>query len=145
MNSTVQLIKGLHPGLFLERELKKRGLAKGRFALSIGEYPQTINAITKGKRGMNPSLALRVEAALGVEEGTLMVLQAYHDIRNAKAKIASAPDLRKLRRVLFWDTDWEKIDWEKHKRFVIDRVDERGNDLEKEEIRRFYGLAGNHS
>ena len=45
----------------------------------------------------------------------------------------------KLRRVLFWDTKMENIDWEKQKKAVIKRVFERGDEIEKEEIVRFYG------
>ena len=33
MDINLSLIKGIHPGLILERELKKRKLAKGKFAL----------------------------------------------------------------------------------------------------------------
>lgn len=140
MNPIIQHIKGIHPGIFLDRELKKRGLAKGPFALSIGEYPQTLSAITNGKRGMNPSLAIRIEEALGMEEGTLMVLQALHDVKLEKAKMHSkqTPDLSKLRPALFWDTDITKIDWIKNQRFVTERIEERGNEIEKAEIKRFY-------
>lgn len=140
MNSLIQSIKGIHPGIFLDRELKKRGLAKGPFALSIGEYPQTLSAITHGKRGLNPSLAIRIEEALGIEEGTLMILQVFYDIKLEKAKMYSkpTPDMSKLRPALFWDTDISKIDWIKNQRFVIERVEERGNELEKAEIKRFY-------
>ena len=140
MNPIIQQIKGIHPGLYLERELKQRGIAKGPFALSIGEYPQTLSAITHGKRGMNPSLAIRIEEALGMEEGTLMVLQALHDVKLEKAKMHSwqTPDLSKLRAALFWDTDITKIDWIKNHRFVIERIEERGNEIEKAEIKRFY-------
>jgi plasmid maintenance system antidote protein VapI len=140
MNPIIQQIKGIHPGLYLERELKKRGIAKGPFALSIGEYPQTLSAITHGKRGMNPSLAIRIEEALGMEEGTLMVLQALHDVKLEKTKMHSrqTPDLSKLRPALFWDTDITKIDWIKNHRFVIERIEERGNEIEKAEIKRFY-------
>jgi hypothetical protein len=50
------IIKDVHPGFILERELKKRHLKKGQFALSLHEYPQTLVSIIKGKRitGMNP-------------------------------------------------------------------------------------------
>ncbi|MCK7541694.1 MAG: hypothetical protein MZV63_67810 [Marinilabiliales bacterium] len=41
--------------------------------------------------------------------------------------------------MLFWDTKMENIDWKKQKNAVIKRVFERGNDIEKEEIIRFYG------
>ena len=49
------------------------------------------------------------------------------------------PDTSKLRPVLFWDTKMESIDWQRQKAAVIKRVFERGNDLEKETIIKFYG------
>ena len=63
MNSELNLLKGIHPGLVLNRELDKRHLRKGTFALSLQEYPQTLTAITKGKRGMNTALSLKIEKA----------------------------------------------------------------------------------
>jgi len=141
MNNTIDIIKGLHPGFFLEKELESRKLAKGKFALSINEHPQTLVSITKGKRRMNPSLSLKIEKALNLEEGTLMVLQAFNDIRKEKLKQSGnvKPDLSKIRPVVFWDTDIHLIDWEKNKTAVIKRVFERGNEQEIDEITRFYG------
>jgi antitoxin HigA-1 len=141
MNHAIAVIQGIHPGLILERELKKRKLAKGKFALALGEYPQTLTAITKAKRNMNTVLALKIEQALGFEEGYLMTLQVYYDIQQIKNKEPHAhPDLSILRAVLFWDTDIKKIDWQKQKQAVIQRVFERGNEAEKQEIMRFYNL-----
>ena len=140
MNNELSIIKGLHPGFYLERELKRRRLGKARFALSIQEYPQTLGSVTKGKRKMNTGLALKIEKALGIEEGFLMVLQVYFDIASEKKKAnLSHPDLSKLRPVLFWDTELQKINWILQKQAVIDRVFERGNEEEKNEILRFYG------
>lgn len=45
-----------------------------------------------------------------------------------------------LRRSLFWDVDYDRIDWEKNYRFVIERVLERGTFEEWQEIKRYYGL-----
>ncbi|NUQ26489.1 MAG: plasmid maintenance system antidote protein [Saprospiraceae bacterium] len=141
MNMQIDLIKGIHPGFILERELNQRQLRKGRFALSIQEFPQTLGAITKGKRDMNTALALKIEKALGLEEGYFMILQVYYDIAQEKKKQNTAsPDLTKLRPVLFWDTKIESVNWQKQKKVVIKRVFERGNDIEKEEITRFYGI-----
>ncbi len=141
MNSNINIIKGIHPGLILERELKNRKLPKGTFAHSINEFPQTITSITKGKRRMNPALSLKIEKALGLEEGYFMVLQAYCDIAQEKKKLFENyhPDLSKLRSVIFWDTDIRLIDWEKNKLAVIYRIFERGNEQEIQEIIRFYG------
>jgi plasmid maintenance system antidote protein VapI len=133
--------KGIHPGVILERELKKRNLKKGPFALSLNEYPQALNDITKGKRGMTASLSLKIDKALDLEEGTMHILQAYYEIEKEKQKnnLQYHPDLTILRKILFWDTDIAKMDWRKHYKWVIERVFERGNDEEKKEILRFYG------
>jgi plasmid maintenance system antidote protein VapI len=140
MKTKLSIIKGIHPGLILERELKQRHLSKGPFALSLEEYPQSLVSITKGKRRMNTNLALKIENALEIEEGYFMTLQLYYDIKEIKRRqYRLHPDFTKLRRVLFWDTKMENIDWEKQKNVVIKRVFERGNEIEKKEIVRFYG------
>ncbi|MEO5645661.1 MAG: hypothetical protein ABIQ40_10650 [Bacteroidia bacterium] len=90
---------------------------------------------------MNTSLALKIENALGLEEGFFMMLQLFFDIEQEKRKLTKHPDLSKLRPILFWDTKIEMINWGKYKRSVIERVFERGNEIEKEEITRFYGKA----
>ncbi|MFH0756172.1 MAG: plasmid maintenance system antidote protein [Bacteroidota bacterium] len=140
MKTELSIVKGIHPGYILERELKKRHLQKGPFAISLNEYPQTLVSITKGKRRMNTNLALKIENALEIEEGYFMTLQLHFDIAEIKRRQpGSRPDLTKLRRILFWDTRMENIDWDKQKKSIIKRVFERGNEIEKMEIIRFYG------
>lgn len=140
MNQYIEKYKGIHPGIVLDREFRKRSLRQRPFALSIDEHPQTLNAITKGRRSLNTPLALKIEEKLGLEEGTLAVLQTYYDIKRERQKYSEqTPDLSKLRKSLFWDTTMDAIDWQKQYKAVIRRVFERGNEAEKEEISRFYG------
>ena len=141
MIDELSLLKGLHPGVILDRKLKERKLSKGPFALSINEYPQTLGAITKGKRDMNTPLALKIEHALALAEGFFMTLQIFYEIKEEKLKQQGGvhPDFSRLRPGLFWDTDIKKIDWHRQRRAVIERILERGNDQEKAEIIRFYG------
>lgn len=140
MIKNLPALKGLHPGFIVERELKLRKLPKNKFALLLNEHPQTIVSILKARRKMNTALSLKIEELLGLEEGTLMVLQAYYDIEQEKKKQqVDTPDLSKLRSVLFWDTNMSSINWEKQKNAVIKRVYERGDESEKDEINRFYG------
>ncbi len=139
MNTYIEKFKGIHPGIILQRELKKRDLLQRPFALSIGEHPQTLNAITKGKRNLNTYLALKIESKLGLEEGTLALLQTFYDILQEKKKLKqNTPNLTILRKSLFWDTDIHQIDWVKQYKAIIQRVIERGNDIEINEIKRFY-------
>lgn len=132
--------KGIHPGIVLERELKKRSLKQRPFAIAIDEHPQTLNAITKGKRSLNTALAIKIEEKMGLEEGILAILQTYYDIRIEKEKQhTETPNLGLLRESLFWDTAINHIDWKKQYKAVIKRIFERGNQTEKSEIIRFYG------
>ena len=45
-----------------------------------------------------------------------------------------------LNRRIFWDIDFEKIDFEKHADFVISRVIERGDVEDIRQCRRFYNI-----
>lgn len=142
MNKHLELLKGLHPGFFLAHELQRRKLNKRSFAASIQEHPQTIGSITKGHRRMNTGLAMKIEKLLGLDDGFLMILQVFYDIDQEKKRQQNLkPDLSKFRPALFWDTELGKIDWDKQKKSVIQRVNERGNSTEKEEIARFYGQS----
>jgi len=139
MNILIEKYKDIHPGIILERLLNKKGISQRPFAISIDEHPQTINTISKGRRKLNTSLALKIEKKLNLEEGTLAFLQTYFDIKEGKNKVEQKiPNLNLLRKSLFWDTDMSKIDWQNQSIAVIKRVFERGNDIEKEEIKRFY-------
>lgn len=141
MQNEIDIVKGIHPGFILDRELKKRKLSIRKFALSIDEHYQTIWSITKGRRNMNLPLSLKIERALNMPEGYLMILQVFSSIKTYKNREHSlnSPNLSLIRKALFWDTDIQKIEWEQQKRSVIKRVFERGNDQEKAEIVRYYG------
>jgi len=143
MELLLKKYKGIHPGLILERELKKRDLKKGPFAISLQEYPQIFNEITKGRRGLTPGLSIKIDRALGLEEGTMFLLQAHYELKKEKEKNSykEQPDLSILRKVLFWDADISKIDWKKQYKAIIKRVFERGNEDERKEIIRFYGTG----
>ena len=140
MESSANPFKGIHPGLVLDRELKKRKIKKGQFALSIQEYPQLLGEITKGRRKMNVPLSLKIEKTLGLAEGYLMQLQVYFDIKIHKEKLELQyqPDISKFRPALFWETDIHKINWIRQKAAVLQRISERGNDIEQQEIANFY-------
>lgn len=139
MESAIQKYRGIHPGLFLDRELKKRKLKKGPFALSLEVYPQTLNAITKGNRGIPTHLSLKIDRALGLEEGTMHLLQAWFEIKEEQNRQQDRPDMNIIRKILFWDTDINKINWKDQYKSIIERVFERGNDAEKAEMLNFYG------
>lgn len=142
MNNLIEIIKGIHPGKFIERELKKKNLTQRALAEETGIPFQTINAIISGRRNLTTEQALKIDQALGFEDGFFAILQTHYDIRQFKEKelaslYAEAPHIRKS---LFWDVDFNKINWGKYKDAVIKRVFERGSKDEIEEITRYYNL-----
>lgn len=139
MKTKIDLLKGIHPGKIIERELLKTNTSKRQFALSIGEHPQTLGAIINGKRNMNVDLSLKIENQLKLDEGFLMTLQVFYDIKESKKNNEYKPDLTKLDKITFWDTTFDKIDWKSMKKSIIKRVFSYGNKIEQDEIVRFYG------
>lgn len=143
MDSRTNVVKGVHPGKLIERDLKKRNMTQRGLAEKTGVPYQTINAIIKGNRNLTTGQALKIEKALGYEEGFLSIIQSYHEIRKYKNKELALlyPQAPNVRKILFWDTDFNAVNWGKHKSAVIERVLERGSKKEIEEIKRFYNLS----
>ena len=139
MKTKLDILKGIHPGKIIERELLKKNISKRQFALSIAEYPQTLGSIIKGNRNMNVDLSLKIEEKLNFEEGFLMTLQVFYDIKLSKKDANYKPDLSKFRKGVFWDTTFDQIDWRLMKKSIIQRIFSYGNEIEQEEIRHFYG------
>lgn len=133
--------RGIAPGKFIARELKKRDIRQKTLAASVGEHPQTINAIIAGRRRLTVKLSLDIEKELNLPEGFLLILQAFHDIKEEKMKLNDGKHclVPSIRPILFWDTDFDSIDWFQYKEAIIRRVMERGNETEKKEILSFYG------
>ena len=137
----IEQIKGVHPGYILERELRELRMTKKAFASSIGEYEQVIGEVTKRRRRINPALSLKIDKALDTpQQGYFMLLQTYYDLTQAEKELNGNihPELSKFRKILFWDADFNQIDWIKNKRFIIKRIYNRGNKEEIEELFRFY-------
>lgn len=143
MNNLIDIIKGIHPGKFIERELKKKNLTQRVLADKTGIPYQTINAIIAGRRNLTTEQALKMDQSLAYEDGFFAILQTYYDIRQYKEKelagIFNQPP--KIRKSLFWDTDFSKINWAKYKNAVIKRVFQRGSKEEIDEITRYYNIS----
>jgi len=138
----LERVKGIHPGAILKRELKKRGIRSIDLANEIDEYPQTINAITKERRGVNAKLSIELGGYFEIPNDYFMILQACYEVntfKNSELRKTN-PLLGKIRRSIFWDTNIELIDIEKHRKFIIQRILERGNKQEIKSLIKIYTL-----
>lgn len=88
-----------HPGELLKDELESRGIAQAKFAEQIDVRPSLLNEIIKGKRGINTEMALILEAALGIDAGMWLNLQASYNMQVAKSNEPFMARLAKIRNV----------------------------------------------
>ncbi len=145
MKNHIDIIQGIHPGRFIGRELRRKNITQRKLADQTGVSYQTINAIIAGKRNLTTEQSLRIADALGYEEAFLALLQTYYDIEKIRDKELDTlyQGTPRIRKSLFWDVDFDTINWGKYKKAVIKRVLQRGSKDELEEIVRFYNLSMN--
>lgn len=136
----LEKIKGVHPGAVLRRELKLQGLKANYLADSIYEHKQTISALLNKRRSINPSLSIKLAKFFQIDYDYFMLLQASYDVEKASTSQTNEhPNLEVIRKAIFWDTTFDKIDWQRNRKAIIKRVFERGNKQEIDEIIKFYG------
>ena len=81
-----------HPGEVL-REYLPEGLGVGEAAKGLGVTRQALSAIINGRAGISASMALRLEAALGVSAEMWLGMQTNYDLWNARKR---PPKVRRL-------------------------------------------------
>jgi len=129
-------------GAILKRILQKEHLSQREVARKSTIYPQRINDLITGKRKFTPEISFRLENALGIPTlGYFYRIQANHAIYSYQdeQERKHTPDLSKIDKILFWDSQMEKINWIKGAYHIIKRTFEYGNKTEIEEIIKFYG------
>ena len=129
-------------GAVLDRIRKKEHLTQRELA-SRSEIPyQRINDFIANRRRISPENSLKLERALGVDHQCFFYqIQTNYEIFVATSRLSkqSLPDKSNFRKALFWDTDFEALDWQRNSEWIIQRVFEYGNESEIEETIRHYG------
>jgi len=88
-----------HPGeMLLEEFLKPLGMSQSEFAGRLGVSFPRLNEIIRGKRGVTPDTALRLERVLGMSAGFWMGLQQDWDLWHA-ARGRNAERIQRLQPV----------------------------------------------
>jgi addiction module HigA family antidote len=85
-----------HPGeMLLEEFLKPLGMSQSEFAGRLGVSFPRLNEIVRGKRGVTPDTALRLERVLGMSAGFWLGLQLDWDLWHA-VHGKNAEDIQRL-------------------------------------------------
>ncbi len=74
----------IHSGEILEETLEARGIKKNELAKRCGLAPKTINQIINGKASISPSIAIKLERAIGVSASLWTNLATDYDLYVAR-------------------------------------------------------------
>lgn len=89
-----------HPGEMIKDEIEYRGLSQRKLAAQMGISPTLLNEILNGKRAVSTQYALLFEAALGIDAGPLLALQADYDMQAAKSDKSFLERLDNIRKMV---------------------------------------------
>jgi len=93
----------IHPGEMLKDEIEARGITQKDLSKRMGVSYTVFNEILNGKRPITTEYALLLEAALGIDAGIWLRLQADYNMQKAKSDksfIARLEQIRKYAAVL---------------------------------------------
>ncbi len=93
----------IHPGEMLKDEIEARNITQKDLAKRMGVSYTVFNEILNGKRPITTEYALLLEAALGIDAGVWLRLQADYNMQKAKSDksfIARLEQIRKYAAVL---------------------------------------------
>ena len=93
----------IHPGEMLKDEIESRGITQKDLSKRMGVSYTVFNEILNGKRPITTEYALLLEAALGIDAGIWLRLQADYNMQKAKSDksfIARLEQIRKYAAVL---------------------------------------------
>jgi addiction module HigA family antidote len=89
----------IHPGEILKEEIECRGISQRKLAAQMGVAYSVLNEVLNCKRPVTTEYALLFEAALGIDAGIFIRMQANYNVQTAKQNKSFVKRLAEVRRV----------------------------------------------
>lgn len=84
------MIRRVHPGRILARELEAREMSANALALKMRVPANRVTEIINGRRAVSPETALRLGRCLGTGPDLWLTLQAKYDLQEAQKAFGDA-------------------------------------------------------
>jgi len=89
----------IHPGEMLKEELEYRNMKQNKLAEQMGVSYKMLNDILNCRRPLNSSMAMLLEAVLGIDAGLLMRMQLDYNMQVTRQDKAFAKRLDQVRKI----------------------------------------------
>lgn len=132
----------LDVGAVIKYFMTHHGTSGKELAAKCGLPPQRISDFTNNRRRITAEISFAFENAFNIEHrGYFYLIQSNHDIYLAdkKKRDAQTPDLNRISKHVFWDSNLTRVDWQQNRSHIIQRTFEYGDEQTIKEIIRFYG------
>lgn len=97
--STYICQRPIHPGEIIKEELEYRNLAQNKLATQIGVSYKVLNEILNCRRNLSSSMAMLIEAAMGINAALLMRMQLDYNMHLSKQDKSFAKRLENIRKI----------------------------------------------
>jgi len=132
----IHKIKGTPPAVIIFYELKKTNCSLEQFMKETGIV------VSEGMFDeITPELSAILGDRFGVDATYFLEVQEKFKKAQKENKEAQAANIPKINRFIFWDTDFDKLDWKRYKKSIIKRIFERGFQDDKKAIISYYGKS----
>ncbi len=144
MRADYKKYRNISLSIIIKRDLKQLKMTQKSLAAQIGmSYNHLNHLINTDCRFPSKSERL-IENILGYEISFISNLRDLQtQCRNTEEATRKKYAGRKtpiIRKCVFWDINPDNLDWARHRRFIIARVNKYGNEQEKKDITAFYNL-----
>jgi addiction module HigA family antidote len=89
----------IHPGELLKEEIEYRGISQRKLAEKMGVAYSVLNEVLNTKRPVTTEYALLFEAALGIDAGIFIRMQADYNLQTAKQNKSFVNRLEEIRKM----------------------------------------------
>ena len=89
----------IHPGEIIKEELEYRHLAQNKLANQIGVSYKVLNDILNCRRNLTSSMAMLIEAAMGISAKLLMRMQLDYNMQISKQDKNFIQRLESIRKI----------------------------------------------
>lgn len=133
---------GISLSVIIKRDLRKLKMTQKSLAAQVGISYRQLNRQLNSSCRFNPITESRIERILGYETAFICNLRNLQ-IENARkheaeSKMIKGRKIPSIRKCVFWDINPDALDWARHRKFIIARVNRYGNEQEKESVSYFY-------
>lgn len=136
--------RGIPVSAIIKRDLQKLQMTQKSFAAQIGMSYRYFNRLLNTTCKFPVKAEIAIENILGYEISFISNLRNQQIEYDRQEESILRPVLGKtlplIRKCVFWDINPDKLDWSRHRKFIIARVNEYGNDEEKQSVMSFYNL-----